>query len=197
MQLGWKITVLSVITCITVLAVIFLPRFQKFIPDQNVQIQSLNTEDIQYIRQNTPITEVQVFKSKRELILLHQDQTIRTYLMRLGFDPIGHKTQEGDGKTPEGAYVLDWRNPNSQFYKSLHISYPNEADLAQAKVRGVSAGGDIMIHGSTNAQTAKLPNMMEYLPQSDWTWGCIAVRNIDMEEIWQLVDNGTPIHIYP
>ena len=194
---GWKITIAALVMLSIIAWVIFLPRYSKFIPDTSITVSSLSANDIQQIRQNTPITEVQVFKAKREINLLHQNQTIRTYPIRLGFNPLGHKTQEGDGKTPEGRYVLDWRNPKSQFYKSLHISYPNQADLAQAKARGVSAGGDVMIHGSTNSETAKLPKMMEYLPQNDWTWGCVAVRNVDIDEIWQLVDNGTAIEIFP
>lgn len=175
----------------------FLLGYQKFLPDNSIQFKALTASEIKNIRQHSPITSVKVYKAKRQLILLHQQKKIKTYPMRLGFNPIGHKTQEGDGKTPEGHYILDWRNPKSVFYKSLHISYPNQADLAQAKARGVDVGGDVMIHGSAGAKTAKLPEMMDYMPKKDWTWGCIAVSNHMMDEIWNLVDNGTPIEILP
>ena len=174
-------------------------KYNRYLPTLNESpAQVLSSEGIQKIRAEHPITIVKVYKSKRILELLHQDQIMKRYDMRLGFDPIGHKVKEGDGKTPEGRYIIDWRNPNSQFYKSLHISYPNEEDKKKAQTLGVSPGGDIMIHGSANnAQIKKLPKLMEYLPRNDWTWGCVAVRNIDMDEIWKLVDNGTPIEIYP
>ncbi len=174
-------------------------KYNKFIPtaDAAIHVQNLTDAQIQHIRQITPITEVKVFKAKRQVQLMHQNQVIQSYPMRLGFDPIGHKVKEGDGKTPEGQYILDWRNSKSAFYKSLHVNYPNAQDTAKAKQLGVSAGGDVMIHGSaTTSQVEKLPSLMTYLPQKDWTWGCIAVRNIDMDEIWKLVDDGTIITIY-
>lgn len=191
----WKITVLSLLIITSICLVIFYPKYHKYLPAKVDTAEALSQQDIQNIRQDTPITQIYVIKSKRILHLKHRDQIIRSYPMRLGFEPIGHKTQEGDGKTPEGTYTIDWRNPNSVFYKSLHISYPNAADTAQAQARGVSAGGDVMIHGSADSKTAKLPKMMTYMPNKDWTWGCIAVRNVDMDEIWQLVNNGTKIHI--
>ncbi|MFW2083206.1 L,D-transpeptidase family protein [Acinetobacter guillouiae] len=174
-------------------------KYNQFIPTANaaIHVQNLSEQDIQRLRQNTPITEIKVYKSDRIVKLMHHDQDIRTYPMRLGFDPIGHKVKEGDGKTPEGRYILDWRNPNSAFYKSLHVSYPNQQDKSKANQLGVSPGGDIMIHGSaTRSQVEKLSSLMTYLPRNDWTWGCIAVRNIDMDEIWKLVDDGTVISIY-
>lgn len=176
------------------------PKYNQYLPtaSQEIQVENFSTAQIQQIRQNTPITEVKVYKAKRLIKLMHRDQIIQSYPMRLGFNPIGHKVQEGDGKTPEGQYILDWRNPKSAFYKSLHVSYPNAQDQAKAKKLGVSAGGDIMIHGSaTTTQVNKLPKLMTYLPQKDWTWGCVAVRNVDMDEIWKLVDDGTIITIYP
>lgn len=172
-------------------------KYQKYIPTTNIQTISLSQNDIVKIKSQTPITDIKVDKTARIMKLLHHDQTIRSYPIRLGFDPTGHKIKEGDGKTPEGRYIIDWRNSKSAFYKSLHISYPNPQDIANAKKLGVSAGGNIMIHGSaTTAQLEKLPSLMQYLPRSDWTWGCIAVRNVDMDEIWNLVDNQTRIHIY-
>lgn len=174
-------------------------RYERYLPAQPTAsvAASLDAEQIAKIKTTTPITEIRVYKAERQLQLLSQDQVIRRYDMRLGFAPEGHKQQEGDGKTPEGRYSIDWRNSKSAFYKSLHISYPNAQDQAHAKQLGVSAGGDIMIHGSANASTAQLPNMMQYMPRNDWTLGCIAVRNVDMDEIWQLVENGVPIDIYP
>lgn len=174
-------------------------KYNRYLPTlDQPQIPALAQLDIDKIRAQTPINLVKVFKAKRTLEILHHDQVIKTYPMRLGFDPIGHKVKEGDGKTPEGRYVIDWRNPQSQFYKSLHISYPNAKDKATAQALGVSAGGDVMIHGSANNKQLKaLPELMEYLPRNDWTWGCVAVRNVDMDELWKLVDNGTAIEIVP
>jgi murein L,D-transpeptidase YafK len=106
----------------------------------------------------------------------------------LGFSPAGHKTQQGDGRTPEGDYLLDWRNPNSRFHLSLHVSYPNSEDKAQAAARGVSPGGDIFIHGTPAIYAALGGN---------WTLGCIAVSNGDMDVIWKAVPDGTPISIKP
>ena len=177
-------------------------KYSQYLPTNSNQIitpTALNDSEIQKIRINTPIHTIQVYKSKRFLKLLDQHKTtIRQYPIRLGFNPLGHKVQEGDGKTPEGRYIIDWRNPKSAFYKSLHISYPNTVDIAHAESLGVSAGGDIMIHGSaTTKQVNNLSSLMTYMPQGDWTLGCIAVRNIDMDEIWKLVDDKTTIEIYP
>lgn len=140
------------------------------------------------------VTRVVVNKSERQLLLYAGDELVRHYPIRLGDAPLGHKTTEGDERTPEGDYRLDYRNPNSRYHLSIHISYPNAADRAQATQRGVSAGGDIMIHG--------LPNGMEWaataFAQRDWTDGCIALTsNEAMDEIWQLVRDGTPIRINP
>jgi murein L,D-transpeptidase YafK len=195
-----KIIILISLILLAIAGAFAYQKYGKYLPSEptTTPIHSLTSAEMAKIRQNTPITEVKVYKSERIVKLLHREQTIRTYPMRLGFDPIGHKVQEGDGKTPEGHYVLDWRNPKSAFYKSLHVNYPNAQDQAKAKQLGVSAGGDIMIHGSaTTAQVNKLPKLMDYLPQKDWTWGCVAVRNVDMDEIWTLVDDGTIITIYP
>ena len=195
-----KIIILISLILLAIAGAFAYQKYGKYLPSEptTTPIHSLTSAEMAKIRQNTPITEVKVYKSERIVKLLHREQTIRTYPMRLGFDPIGHKVQEGDGKTPEGHYVLDWRNPKSAFYKSLHVNYPNAQDQAKAKQLGVSAGGDIMIHGSaTTTQVNKLPKLMDYLPQKDWTWGCVAVRNVDMDEIWTLVDDGTIITIYP
>jgi murein L,D-transpeptidase YafK len=137
--------------------------------------------------------KVVVYKSKRQMQLLRAGKVLRTYRIALGDSPVGHKKQEGDEKTPEGAYVLDWRNPNSIYYKSIHISYPNPQDHEQARRRGVSPGGDIMIHGMNGPVV--LPDGTR--KWKDWTNGCIAVTNAEMDEIWGMVKNGTPIQIHP
>jgi murein L,D-transpeptidase YafK len=134
-----------------------------------------------------------VAKSERTLTLMSQGKVIRSYKVALGGTPVGRKEQQGDHKTPEGHYVLDRRNAKSRFYKSIHVSYPNEEDRRRAAERGVSPGGDIMIHG--------LPNGFRWLGAAhrakDWTDGCIAVTDSEMDEIWELVPDGTPIEIRP
>ncbi len=143
--------------------------------------------------QSPQADKILVEKSKRTLSLYSKNQLIKKYSIALGPNPEGHKTQEGDGKTPEGNYIIDSRNPNSAFHLSLHISYPNEQDLEQAKIKGVSPGGQIMIHG--------LPNGLGWIgfiqKFKDWTQGCIAVTNSQIEEIWKMVPDGTPIEIKP
>lgn len=181
--------------------------YKRYIPTQlaallgtkkaEIMPQPLDDQAIEQINRHQPIQEIQVHKSARVVRLMHQNAVVREYPMRLGFDPIGHKQQEGDGKTPEGRYSIDWRNSNSAFYKSLHISYPNADDRRVAATRGVSPGGEIMIHGATSTALSKQPGMMQYLPQNDWTLGCVSVRNVDMDEIWKLVKNNTPIEILP
>jgi murein L,D-transpeptidase YafK len=136
---------------------------------------------------------VVVVKSERTLTLFSQGKILRTYKVALGGAPVGAKEQQGDHKTPEGHYILDRRNPNSRFYKSIHVSYPNDQDKRRAAQRGVSAGGDIMIHG--------LPNGFGWLGAThrarDWTDGCVAVTDAEMDEIWELVPDGTSIEIRP
>lgn len=137
--------------------------------------------------------KVVVYKSKRSLQLLSGDRVIRTYRIALGRNPKGMKMREGDGRTPEGRYTLDWRNSDSRFHRSIHISYPADRDLARSREYGVEPGGNIMIHG--------LPENDRMLGEThymiDWTEGCIAVTNKEIEEIWRLVDDGTPIVIHP
>jgi murein L,D-transpeptidase YafK len=134
-----------------------------------------------------------VNKAKRELILYRSDKAIRTYRVALGAQPVGAKQCEGDNKTPEGSYTISGRNSASSYHLSLRVSYPNDADIARAKRDGVSPGGDIMIHG--------LPNGRGFIGAAhrlrDWTAGCIAVTDAEIEEIWRLVPDGTPIQINP
>jgi murein L,D-transpeptidase YafK len=133
------------------------------------------------------VTRVEVFKSSRTLILWHHDEVLETYEIELGFAPEGHKAQEGDGRTPEGEYLVDRRNPNSAFYLSLGIDYPNAEDIAAAEEAGASPGGDIFIHGTPR----------ENRRDDDWTAGCIAVSNREMRQIYAMVRDGTPIAIHP
>jgi murein L,D-transpeptidase YafK len=144
--------------------------------------------------QSTPeVSEVLVSKKERRLYLLAGDQVIRSYRVGLGANPSGHKLYEGDQRTPEGEYTLDWRNPYSDFHKSIHISYPNENDRELASAWGLNPGGSIMIHGLPN----DVGDMGFAYLGLDWTDGCIAVSNEEMDEIWSLVADGTPIRILP
>jgi len=118
---------------------------------------------------------------------------LKKYHVAFGANPKGHKQQEGDERTPEGKYFLDYKKKNSSFYKAIHISYPNNEDKRRAKEKGVSPGGQIMIHGQKNDF-----GWLSFITQRfNWTDGCIAVSNDDMDEIWNAVDIGTPIEIKP
>jgi len=134
-----------------------------------------------------------VLKKERILRLESHGREIKTYKVALGGDPIGAKTRQSDHKTPEGIYVLDFRNAHSKFYKAIHISYPNAHDRAAAREPGVSPGGDVFLHG--------LPNGYGFVGAAhrlkDWTDGCIAVTNVEIDEIWAAVADGTPIEIRP
>ena len=139
------------------------------------------------------VDKVVVIKSKRKLILEMKGQTIKTYRVSLGRDPEGDKVRQGDNRTPEGLYRISGRNPGSRYHRSLRISYPSARDRAEAGKLGVDPGGDIMIHG--------LPNGLGWLGRFhlfyDWTAGCIAVTDRDIDEIWNVVRDGTPIEIRP
>jgi murein L,D-transpeptidase YafK len=134
------------------------------------------------------VTKVVVQKSARKMQLFHNKKVLKTYKISLGFAAAGHKQFEGDGKTPEGAYYIDRRNPKSRYHLSLGISYPNRADVAYAKSQGKEPGGDIFIHGKSGDKGRN---------QGDWTWGCMAVPDKEMEEIYSMVRDGTVIYIYP
>jgi murein L,D-transpeptidase YafK len=137
--------------------------------------------------------KVVLIKGKRVLLLMRQGEIFKSYKVALGKEPNGHKTKAGDKKTPEGTYILDSRNPDSKFHLAIHISYPKESDILNAQRQGVPPGGDIMIHGLPPdlGRVGKLHRL------SDWTNGCIAVTNNEIEEIWRLVPDGTPIEIKP
>ena len=136
---------------------------------------------------------VVVLKKERALELVSNGTVIKTYKIALGRDPIGPKSKQGDHKTPEGVYVLNSRNSHSQFYKSIHISYPSEHDRAMARQKGVSPGGDVFIHGLPNGYGA----IGAAHRLRDWTDGCIAVTNEEIDEIWKAVPDGTQIEIRP
>ncbi|MBZ5700672.1 MAG: L,D-transpeptidase family protein [Acidobacteriia bacterium] len=138
-------------------------------------------------------SKVLVFKQEHKLILLRGDTVLKTYRVALGRNPLGPKTSAGDHRTPEGLYALDWQNPQSKFHFSIHISYPNAKDVANAHRQGVQPGGDIMIHGLQDG----LGWIGRFHRFVDWTDGCIAVTNAEMDQIRQAVPIGTPIEIRP
>jgi L,D-peptidoglycan transpeptidase YkuD (ErfK/YbiS/YcfS/YnhG family) len=140
-----------------------------------------------------PADEVLIEKKERRLTLLSKGEVIKTYKIALGGNPVGPKERQGDNKTPEGTYIIDSRNRDSGYHLSLHISYPNEKDKIRAKELGVSPGGDIMIHGIKNGLSLVGASHAEV----DWTKGCIAVTDEEMEEICKLVPNGTIVEIRP
>ena len=136
---------------------------------------------------------VVVDKSARTLTLLDRGRPLKTYRVALGAHPFGPKRREGDERTPEGTYRLDYRKHDSSAHRALHISYPDSAELARARAGGVDPGGLIMVHGITNGLgwVGRLHRVV------DWTDGCIAVTNREMDEIWRAVPTGTPIEIHP
>jgi murein L,D-transpeptidase YafK len=134
-----------------------------------------------------------VHKSERRMELMRRGQMLRNYKIQLGLRPSGPKEEEGDFRTPEGQYRLIRRNPHSDYFLSIEISYPNDSDVARAKRVGSKPGGAIMIHGLPNVPR-KTP---DYYAHVDWTDGCIAVSNPDMVEIWLMTQPDTPIEILP
>jgi murein L,D-transpeptidase YafK len=139
------------------------------------------------------IDRLVVYKSERQLLAYSDGKLIKTYTISLGKNPDGDKEFEGDERTPEGNYTINAKNPNSGYHKNLGISYPDKNDVIQAKLKGKPTGGDIKIHG--------LPNGQGYIGKfqrwSDWTWGCIALTNKEIDELYRSVEIGTPIEILP
>ncbi len=136
---------------------------------------------------------VRVSKTEHKLQVFSAGKVLHEFKVSLGRNPNGHKTQEGDGKTPEGTYSLDYKKSDSAFHKAIHISYPNANDIAVAKSRGVNPGGQVMIHGQKNGF-----GWLSFVSQRfDWTNGCIALSNDDMETLWILVREGTSVEILP
>lgn len=134
------------------------------------------------------ITQIQVYKAKRRMYLFSDTKVVKKYKIALGGRPKGKKQFEGDGKTPEGLYFIDWQNPNSAYHLSLRVSYPNAEDRAFAEAQGKKPGGDIFIHGRAGKDKGR---------GRDWTAGCIAVTDQEIEEIYAMVAVGTPIFIFP
>lgn len=133
------------------------------------------------------VTSVQIHKAERRMYLLHHNKVLKSYDVALGFAPVGHKQFEGDGKTPEGTYYMTFKNPNSSYHLSLYINYPNVVDKEFAESQNRKPGGEIFIHGG--------PKRKVY--QRDWTEGCIAVTDKEIEVIYSMVNLGTPVHILP
>ena len=153
-----------------------------------VQPLAIRTSSQSESEVSLPITSVVVRKSARKLYLMNGKNVVRSYRIGLGFLPKGHKTAKGDGKTPEGTYRIDRKNPQSKFHLSLGISYPNAADRARSKFLGVDPGGDIFIHGEDTGP---------HFWKRDWTQGCISLKNEPIEEVYALVRIGTQVLIQP
>jgi murein L,D-transpeptidase YafK len=146
-----------------------------------------------FVIQNGPADKILIEKEERLLTLISKDKVLKTYKIALGGNPNGPKERQGDNKTPEGTYIIDSRNKDSRYHLSLHISYPNKKDKKRAKELGVSPGGDIMIHGIKNGFSW----IGNFHTERDWTNGCIAVTDEEIEEIDKLVPNGTIVEIRP
>ncbi len=189
-----------------------LQRKDKTIATQQTQIESLQQEvksrgnemiTLQkmietlehklFAIQNGPADKILIEKKERRLTLISRGKVLKTYRIALGGDPIGPKERQGDNKTPEGTYVIDSRNKDSRYHLSLHISYPNEKDKKRARELGVSPGGNIMIHGIKNGFSWA----GDFHTEVDWTKGCIAVTDEEIEEIEKLAPKGTIVEIRP
>ena len=168
-----------------------IAALQKQIDTLQQKIETL--EQKIFILRTEPIDKILIEKKERKLMLFSKGEVIKTYKIALGGNPVGPKERQGDNKTPEGTYTIDARNRDSAYHLSLHISYPNENDKIRAKKLGVSPGGDIMIHGIKNGFSWVGSSHAEI----DWTKGCIAVTDEEIEEIDRLVPNGTPVEIRP
>lgn len=136
---------------------------------------------------------VVVTKSEASMALLRQGKVLKKYRIAMGDNPVGHKLTEGDQRTPEGRYLLDYKKSDSAYYRAIRISYPNDEDRLRADALGISPGGQIMIHGE-NPNSSLSP---EEAQMYNWTDGCIAVTNAEMDELWRAIDEGTPIEIWP
>jgi murein L,D-transpeptidase YafK len=136
---------------------------------------------------------VRVVKREKRLYLIRDGEVFASFHVVFGGNPMGHKERQGDERTPEGQYLLDYKNAGSAYYKSIHVSYPNAKDREHARKLGVSPGGDIMIHGQPNGKEIFTPVTQLF----NWTDGCIALSNKNMEIVWKAVDVGTPIEIEP
>jgi len=165
--------------------------FEQKIKNKESEVNKLQKEV--FALQKEPADRILIEKSERRLTLISKGKVLKTYSIALGGNPDGPKERQGDNKTPEGTYVIDSRNKNSLYHRSLHVSYPNEKDKKRAKQLGVSPGGDIMIHGIKNGFSW----VGDMHTGVDWTKGCIAVTDEEIEEIDKLVPNGTIVEIRP
>jgi murein L,D-transpeptidase YafK len=147
-------------------------------------------------RPAVPVDLVVIVKKRRLLQLVYRDKVMRTYRVALGQNPVGHKRERGDGRTPEGLYRIDYKKPESKFNLALHIDYPNERDRAHAAVRGADPGGAIYIHGQPTV-AAELAYFRLKFAREDWTDGCVALTNVEMDEIYRSVREGTTVLIRP
>ena len=170
-----------------------IEAFEKKIEAFEKIIEALEKKVFDYAIQKGSVDRILIEKSTRRLMLISQGEVLKSYKIALGGNPIGQKERQGDNKTPEGTYVIDARNRDSRFHLSLHISYPNERDKKRAKELGVSPGGDIMIHGIKNG----FSRVGDAHAGVDWTKGCIAVTDQEIEEIDKLALNGTIVEIRP
>jgi tetratricopeptide (TPR) repeat protein len=166
---------------------------QKTIEAFEKKIEALEKKFFDYAIQKGSVDRILIEKSARRLMLISRGEVLKSYKIALGGNPIGPKERQGDNKTPVGTYVIDARNRDSRFHLSLHISYPNERDKKRAKELGVSPGGDIMIHGIKNGYSW----VGDAHTGVDWTKGCIAVNDQEIEEIDKLAPNGTIVEIRP
>ncbi len=168
-----------------------IETLEQEVKGKNNEIAALKKD--YFALQKGPADKILIEKKERRLSLLSKGRVLKTYKTALGGNPDGPKERQGDNKTPEGTYVIDSRNRNSLYHRSLHISYPNEKDKKRAKELGLSPGGDIMIHGIKNGFSWA----GDYHTEVDWTKGCIAVTDEEIEEIDRLVPNGTIVEIRP
>ena len=166
---------------------------EKRIEALEKKIYALDQKFFDYAARTGSVDRILVEKSERRLMLISQGEVLKTYKIALGGNPIGPKERQGDNKTPEGTYVIDARNRDSRFHLSLHISYPNERDRNRAEELGVAPGGDIMIHGIKNGFSW----VGDAHAEVDWTKGCIAVTDEEIEEIGKMVPDGTIVEIRP
>jgi tetratricopeptide (TPR) repeat protein len=170
-----------------------IEAFEKMIEAFEKKIEALEKKFFAYAIQKGSVDRILIEKNARRLMLISQGEVLKAYNIALGGNPIGPKERQGDNKTPEGTYVIDGRNKDSRFHLSLHISYPNERDKNRARELGVSPGGDIMIHGIKNGFSW----VGDAHTEVDWTKGCIAVTDEEIEEIGKLAPNGTIVEIRP
>jgi murein L,D-transpeptidase YafK len=171
-----KITLLCAVICALALAVYFYAHYNWHL-----------------LPRGTTINRIVVEKAARKLSVFRESRQLKSYRVALGRSPIGPKEKEGDMKTPEGIYQIDGRNPQSSFHLALHISYPSDDDNARAAERGVPAGFDIMIHGIQNGRGW----IGAFHRWKDWTAGCIALTDEEIEELWRVTPDGTVIEIRP